>query len=209
MTRPKEPDDWVPPKEFGFMAGTLVHTKTGLVPIERIKAGDLVLSRHDSAQGDQDYKRVIRTMRSEKELPMDVMRYYSDAGVELAYVTFNQPFYLVPSAKWIRAQNASHPAELGSFDGTPLEAWECMAMWNSEVEGVSNAFGHQTDLGIEIDFRSGQPVITSEEVNPGLSDALTCRIVHSLEVEDFHSYYIGELGLWARDGQAHIDYSTF
>src|SRR5262245_26306715 len=189
MATPKVPDGWVPPREFGFMAGTLVHTKAGLVPIEQITAGDLVLSRHDNAQGGQDYKRVVRTLRSQKELPMDIFRYYSTDRVEPVYVTFNQPFYLVGGARWIRAQNASHPDKLGSFDGAGIEAWECMTMWNSETEGVSNAFGRQTDLGIEIDFRSGKPMITSDEVNPILSDALTCRIVHSLEVEEFHTYY--------------------
>lgn len=29
-----------------FAGGTLVHTKAGLVPIEKIQVGDLVLSKH-------------------------------------------------------------------------------------------------------------------------------------------------------------------
>lgn len=32
----------------GFVAGTLVHTDKGLVPIEQIKVGDMVLSKHQS-----------------------------------------------------------------------------------------------------------------------------------------------------------------
>lgn len=39
-------------KDFtGFVAGTLVHTKSGLVPIEQLKVGDLVLSQPDEGGG--------------------------------------------------------------------------------------------------------------------------------------------------------------
>ncbi len=43
-----------------FIAGTLVHTKTGLVPIEEIKVGDWVLSPPEM-KGDLAYKRVANT----------------------------------------------------------------------------------------------------------------------------------------------------
>ena len=47
-----------------FAAGTLVHTKEGLKPIEQIKVGAWVLSRPENPElGTQtDYKRVVRTM---------------------------------------------------------------------------------------------------------------------------------------------------
>ena len=34
----------------GFVAGTLVHTDKGLVPIEQIKVGDMVLSKHENGE---------------------------------------------------------------------------------------------------------------------------------------------------------------
>jgi hypothetical protein len=41
----------------GFVAGTLVHTDKGLVPIEQLKIGDLVLSRPDNdPQAPNQYK---------------------------------------------------------------------------------------------------------------------------------------------------------
>ena len=49
----------------GFAAGTLVHTKESLVPIEKIKVGDWVLSKHESGEGERDYKRVTRTFTHE------------------------------------------------------------------------------------------------------------------------------------------------
>lgn len=48
-----------------FVAGTLVHTKEGLRPIEQIKVGDYVLSKPESGTGELSYKRVSRTYEYE------------------------------------------------------------------------------------------------------------------------------------------------
>lgn len=48
-----------------FVAGTLVHTDKGLVPIEKLKVGDMVLSRHeDEPEGELVYKRILNTFKS-------------------------------------------------------------------------------------------------------------------------------------------------
>jgi hypothetical protein len=46
-----------------FSAGTLVHTKEGLMPIEKIRVGDLVLSKPENPAdgGELAYKRVLKT----------------------------------------------------------------------------------------------------------------------------------------------------
>lgn len=50
----------------GFVAGTLVHTDKGLVPIKEIKIGDMVLSRdQDIPDGELVYKPVLHTIVSE------------------------------------------------------------------------------------------------------------------------------------------------
>lgn len=43
-----------------FAAGTLVNAVSGLVPIEEIKVGDLVLSQPEQG-GERSYKRVTKT----------------------------------------------------------------------------------------------------------------------------------------------------
>ncbi len=48
-----------------FVAGTLVHTKEGLRPIEQIKVGDYVLSKPESGEGELSYQRVTRTYEYE------------------------------------------------------------------------------------------------------------------------------------------------
>ncbi|MBL0231797.1 MAG: Hint domain-containing protein [Moraxellaceae bacterium] len=52
----------------GFVAGTLVHTDKGLVPIEQLKVGDMVLSKHESGEGEQAYKRVVKTFKSAEKM---------------------------------------------------------------------------------------------------------------------------------------------
>jgi hypothetical protein len=53
-------------KEMGcFVAGTLVHTKDGLRPIEQIKVGDYVLSKPESGEGELSYQPVTRTYEYE------------------------------------------------------------------------------------------------------------------------------------------------
>jgi hypothetical protein len=50
----------------GFVAGTLVHTEKGLVPIQEIKVGDMVLSRLEwgSKDAPPEYKYVSRVFCS-------------------------------------------------------------------------------------------------------------------------------------------------
>ena len=57
-------------KNSGFAKGTLVHTNKGLVPIQNLKVGDLVLSMPENGEGETVYKRVVNTFKSveKKEL---------------------------------------------------------------------------------------------------------------------------------------------
>jgi hypothetical protein len=48
-----------------FAAGTLVHTREGLRPIEQIQVGDWVLSKPESGEGECEYKRVTETFSFE------------------------------------------------------------------------------------------------------------------------------------------------
>ncbi len=50
---------------MGFVAGTLVHTDKGLVPIEQLKVGDSVLSKPESAE--LTYKPVVNTFVYENQ----------------------------------------------------------------------------------------------------------------------------------------------
>ena len=80
-----------------FAAGTLVHTKEGLVPIEQIKVGDWVLSLHESGEGPQEYKRVTRTfVHDEADVMLMSIRHsinHMSVGGERLMVTPNHPLW--------------------------------------------------------------------------------------------------------------------
>jgi hypothetical protein len=59
----------------GFVAGTLVHTDKGLVPLELLKVGDMVLSKPESGEGEVAYKRVLRTFVSAEKQKIMRMAY--------------------------------------------------------------------------------------------------------------------------------------
>jgi len=71
--------------DFCFVAGTLVHTDKGLVPIEQLKVGDRVLSKHESGQGEQAYKAITRTFKSETKQPITVVPFFVDSIVDHFY----------------------------------------------------------------------------------------------------------------------------
>jgi Pretoxin HINT domain len=77
-----------------FGAGTLVHTKEGLVPIEQIKVGDWVLSKPENG-GEQAYKRVLQTFAHEPQRVIGV-EYIADPGQGISHqivCTVKHPFW--------------------------------------------------------------------------------------------------------------------
>ena len=79
-----------------FVAGTLVLTDSGYVPIEEIQAGDLVIS-WDEETGEVGLKPVVQTFVNEA----DELVYVSVAGNEIV-CTNEHPFYS-PVKGWIAA----------------------------------------------------------------------------------------------------------
>ena len=89
-------------EEFGcFVAGTLVHTDKGLVPIQELKIGDKVLSKDESGEGELVYKPVIRTIKSATK--QKIM-----TPVNGIYCTENHPFWThifgEDKPKWLAAE---------------------------------------------------------------------------------------------------------
>ncbi|MDR1890312.1 MAG: hypothetical protein LBQ81_13225 [Zoogloeaceae bacterium] len=99
-----------------FIAGTLVHTKEGLKPIEEIKVGDYVLSKPEDGKGEQAYKRVAKTLqfeekevwcvdilpKSEREQAKREGRHLNEDAGFYFVVTPNHPFW-VKGLGWTRA----------------------------------------------------------------------------------------------------------
>ena len=105
----------------GFVAGTLIHTDKGLVPIQDIKVGDLilskpVLSKPEQGSGDIEYKPVISTFTSPKKERIFKVEYFNETvakqgekGRNYILCTSNHPFWVTrqpedTEGEWLSAE---------------------------------------------------------------------------------------------------------
>ncbi|WP_201606566.1 Hint domain-containing protein [Psychrobacter immobilis] len=105
----------------GFVAGTLVHTDKGLVPIQDIKVGDLilskpVLSKSEDGSGDIDYKPVLSTFKSPNKKSIFKVEYFNETadargekGSNYIFCTSNHPFWVTrqpedKEGEWLSAE---------------------------------------------------------------------------------------------------------
>ena len=101
-----------------FVAGTLVHTREGLRPIEQIKVGDYVLSRPENGKGEVAYKRVVNTFEFEDKetwfvswsdeslfprlkTDLTVDQLIEAHGQSFVVTTPNHPFWVVSSPEYL------------------------------------------------------------------------------------------------------------
>ncbi|RZU48266.1 hypothetical protein EV700_0057 [Fluviicoccus keumensis] len=241
--------------ESGFVAGTLVHTDKGLVPIEQIKVGDWVLSKHDNGQGEQAYKRVVNTFKSDMKLSIFRIGFWlkDDPSFPSLFCTDNHQFWL-DGLGWTKLHDFPKYEEvsgnvLRGFLGDRIivnsNPWPPLR--KTEVEDIaicSHDFQWDECAGysLMVDFRQGRPILVggtdgswselskvknvshSEEIKylPSLdSDDPEAHFylnamgddwtraeeelgnvykthVCNLEVEDYHTYYVGKAGIWVR-----------
>lgn len=79
----------------GFVAGTLVHTDKGLVPIQAIKVGDRVLScPENDPNAPNEYKRVLRSFCSGEDNIIQ-LPYMCDSELEVIKVIYLTDYHLI------------------------------------------------------------------------------------------------------------------
>jgi hypothetical protein len=165
-----------------FVAGTLVHTKEGLRPIEQVKVGDHVLSKPESGVGEASYKRVVQTyVYDDKEVwyleftPLENGRKQPEKE-ECLYVTPSHPFRVMglmcggkieEFSGWVKVEDLlKEYAEGGKFalfelpDGRSAlfeNARPILKMANPSL-GLVYSDNFQSGRGIGIDFSQAYPV---------------------------------------------------
>jgi hypothetical protein len=197
----------------GFAAGTLVHTREGLVPIEGIRVGDMVRSQ-PAQKGELAYRRVVKTISWEGQdlVVLEFTRIVEDdqpAGEGYVVATSNRPFY-VKGKDWAAFDGLFPGDRLEVQDGsTAMVSHLAMIVFRTDVPDVG-WFTHRSDVpGRAIDFRDGalrvstdrtrnDEVLSTVDTYPYLQ-----RTVYNIEVDGFHTYYVGELGLWTHDSITH------
>ena len=199
----------------GFTAGTLVHTKDGLVPIEKIKVGDLVLSRseHPEAGVELAFKRVLKVhVHDDLEIKQIGYKLGLDSMKERTYrlfVTPNHAFW-EKSREWVaswmlegdwmgpshlelfsRATAYSHPQYVYKTS-TAGVGWITFAGF----EGKGVLYDFSENKGLETAYFDTKNWPIHEVIDGGDGDGYRyTATVYNLEVEDFHSYFVGEHGV--------------
>lgn len=110
-----------------FVAGTLVHTKEGLKPIEQIKVGDLVLTRPENGEGELSYQPVTRTFQYENRevyyVKWGVKREQPSGESTWSYdemaVTGGHPIWVRQLVQW-KGKKAKSPE---GYDYVDINAW--------------------------------------------------------------------------------------
>lgn len=189
-----------------FAAGTLVHTKTGLVPIENLKVGDWVLAQPEMG-GELTYKRVAKTFVFEDK-EVYLLRYANADKVEQIVAGGNHPFWVKGKA-WTALSEIDWDCKLILQDGTEVGVFcvqkihktnESNVGWVSSIYGIDpmDFSGDLVDLsGAEIVF--GKEGVFNSSTLDSEPQAYLRRTVYNLEVEDFHTYYVGKCGVWVHN----------
>lgn len=233
--------------EQGFVAGTLVNTDKGLVPIEQIKVGDMVLSKPESGEGELAYKPVVNTFEFEdKEIwyvefrnspCYDREKIYSGElkyHQEFIIGTPNHPFWVIgkldtskgntntkiqiyPQGYWCRLDELTIDTIVLLVNGmmSVVESIQPVSvMANPQhgfLQGHNQHYWWNEESGSYIDFNSNPPKLYEKEYytffnnealfypNDGEWDyPIKTRKVYNLEVADYHTYFVGEGGIWVK-----------
>lgn len=222
-----------------FIAGTLVHTKDGLKPIEEIKVGDWVLSRPENPEDGTAtaYKRVANTFRFENKPVVSLSWFQRPADdptgekygglksiFDWVFATPNHPVW-VEGHGWMAVERLHAPGKR-RFGSLSLQEWERpllrLANGNAcHISDVNDCF--RTDKPNVVytestnEFLDWGSLWDSEENPPKYIDngiafdtenwidpetdmpVVFTTTVYNIEVEDWHTYFVGTTGLWVHN----------
>jgi hypothetical protein len=200
------------PTGGGFTCGTLVWTDKGPVPIEQIKVGDQVLSRPADG-GAPAYRAVTRTLVVEDREFFGIT--YVDGTKPnssfILYPTGDQRFW-IEGVGWNRVDRWGDAVPDGGTRFQLRDARAVSVMIVSPVYrtaqprvGWYNTSMYLDDIGFEVDFSGNPEYLDFDATYPDEMEEpdpyLKIR-VYNLEVEEFHTYYVGTQGVLVRDASA-------
>ena len=210
----------------GFVAGTLVHTDKGLIPIEQLKFGDVVLSKSENnPNGALSYQRITKIHRFEDKTIYMVrfVEFPSDDSVVHSGIicTPNHPFWMA-DVGWIRADTLCVGDEITLSNGNKVLVHEWSSVLSTAEKGVGWAAEGLEGIGeinawtgYLIDLKDGQlntdfnkealetvyaaEYTENDEYMWKHDDRLMLTAVYNINVENIHTYFVGELGVWVHD----------
>lgn len=201
-----------------FAAGTMVHTKDGLKPIEQIQVGDWVLSKPENG-GEQAYKRVVKTFAHAPQRVV-VVGYKGRVGsatdaperIFRVIATLNHPFWTKEEG-WTAPSHIQgrgvHSLHFEDKEGRAVKFWSVKNIYVSDQPNVgwtSNRWPEDVAVNkgslwdyaehrlVETQVFPREDIANGEHPQPYFEAP-----VYNLEVEDFHTYYVGQHGIWVHN----------
>lgn len=170
---------------MGFVAGTLVHTDKGVVPIEQLKVGDMVLSKHESGEGEQAYKSIINVLKNEN-IHILQMSYYEASNpmhelkAQLLYITAGHLIWMLQDENdnlindWIPAQDIVGGSKVIFANDTIVEVGHITEVWATHHQDIGFTYDCMDELEIVIDvydnkiqaYYIGENVYTADSSQP-------------------------------------------
>lgn len=151
-----------------FVAGTLVHTDKGSVPIEQIKVGDMVLSKHENGEGEQAYKPVVHVF-SPTEAPIVQLSYYSilnpmnNLKAQLLYLTAGHLIWVVkdldenPVNQWLPLRDIEPGSQAMLADGCLIEIGSIKEVLTTNTPNIAHVYDGMYEFPeIVVDFRDSK-----------------------------------------------------
>ena len=186
-----------------------MHTKAGLLPIEQIRVGDLVLSQPGNGE-DRDYRRVTATTtrKNQEVLLFEYIRGDAEA-VQNLVLTGGHPVW-VKDLGWTPARDLGVSHEIELADDSSGAVVSVRRIFQTDLPQVGWTHYDGRDIGPTIDLRNGQVSVSAFLTGDAyVESALEIKAwltsdVHDLEVEEFHTFYVGEEGVWVHDASAHV-----
>jgi len=158
-----------------FAAGTLVHIKEGLKPIEEIRVGDWIMSQ------PEDSDMLHRRRRQKHE--------YTYRQVTKTFVHDDQPIvyvtYIQPGADSVKAPLRVTPNHLIWAKGLVRPSDSTASGW---IAAGQLKVGHTLAIGY-----FGNVIVTK------VQDTKETARVYNIEVDEFHTYFVEPLGVWVHN----------
>jgi len=187
--------------EIGACAvGTLVQTSTGLVRIENIKTGDLVLSQPDPG-GERTYRRVLETaVQEDRSIRcISFSRYDKRDEAWLLYVTDWQAFHTEEDG-WVNARDLivyEHHFKLADGARALMVGKERVLRTDELGVGWVGDSDSDDSPGCEVDFLTGE--VLRQQVSSGWGPAVDLKVrVFTFGLENCSTYYATSQGVWIR-----------
>ncbi|GAC1374736.1 MAG: hypothetical protein NVS3B3_11230 [Aquirhabdus sp.] len=215
-------------KKSGFVAGTLVHTDKGLVPIEQIKVGDMVLSKPENeAEGKLVYQPITETHQFQNKtllfLRIGVNKDDADQTSVSGVIASRNHLFWVINYGW-KSTDLLRMGDIVSLENgltaTVFEWGVILATDTSNVGWMPSFYeihGFHED-GILIDLRNNLinndfsncesntvygSVAMQYRFRP-VEESLFYSKVYNLVIESTHTYFVGEQGFWVHSTSTNI-----